>query len=123
MRYAMDSKRKIVTLFLIFLLISSVVAWGQSRTRNPASANQLLITAVQFDSASNSLVIFGQNLGSSASFKGTVKLFAPTKGTLQLAVLGFDPTKQQLRVALPSGVNLSGTLRLTVSTGSGAPMN
>jgi len=57
-------------------------------------------------------------LGGTETFEGTVGLFAPTQGQIELAVLSFDPLLQELEVELPPEIDsLPGTFLLAVSAG------
>ena len=82
-----------------------------------SSAPQIL--GAEPDFGSNSLLITGANLGS-GTFTGTVSLYVPSQGTVNLTVLSFDGTRQEIVASLPTALaSFPGTYLLSLTTGSG----
>ncbi|MCG8456179.1 MAG: DUF1349 domain-containing protein, partial [Holophagales bacterium] len=69
----------------------------------PASG-QLTIAGGETDQSSGMLLITGRNFGDESPFAGRVSLFAPMRGVVELSVVDFDVTTQQILVELPSGI-------------------
>ncbi len=124
-----DSMRR-STLLVVVLALASLGAPAQGPPcGSPPCGPQLVITGTQvFDGSicvdptcDGILLISGRNLGDTAPFVGTVKLFIPP-AEQDLTVVAFDPVAQNLAAELPDGtLGLPGTFLLTVSTGpSGA---
>ena len=79
-------------------------------------ATQLQILGAQVDLIVGQMLITGKNLGDTAVFDGTVTLFVPTQGEVELQQLNFDPVLQELLVALPLEIEQNpGSFLVTIS--------
>ena len=106
------------------LLIASILLGGVTEALSQGGPpggppGQLVILGAEPNLVNDTMIISGENLGAGPVFAGTVSLFLPTIGEVDLTVTGFDPATQEISVELPEGLkDVPGTYLLTVNRGS-----
>lgn len=105
-------------IFVSSLLVTAAppAGVGPGTTTNP---NQPVVSAAEPDYSTNTLTISGSNLGTGATFGGTVSLFIPGQGDVSLAVSAFDAAAQEVDVTFPAVLaDMPGNYVLTVAVGA-----
>lgn len=109
------TKPDLRSLCFAFVMLVGSVAHAAAPVSPPGT---LSITGAEPSVATHTVAISGSNLGSNATFGGTVSLFVPGQGLVPLPVVSFDPLGQEVVASFPAALaTMPGTYLLTVSIG------